>query len=725
MARQVNSFSELLQSTFPENQIFEGLDEIFQPNTFNTPDSSVLNMLEQTTQPIAPASASNAIVPYVNPEPAPARSAPLRIIFDQHQNQALQDFIMKYPKPTNMQKLELGEQIGLTLAQITSWVVRKRTQKNAQTTRQQFYSQQKRKIDDLHNQLRQYQEAFTKITCPNCGNHVTPNIEQQLRIEGAPPQLEIHQIPSSISPREKSHKGKDVMDFSSDPVHSSSTHTPSSVMKRPVQEQTSVMTDRVLVSQIRKAVIDELITMATAEKPLWISAPQSNPIMHQEFLCEAEYKRVFTKGIDLKPKGFQCESSRYTATIPITPIALVNILMEVDQWSSMFCSIISRARTIDVLSIGTPGSYNHTAQLMTAEFQVTIPYIPTRVTQFVRYCHQQTEESWVIVDVSVDSLSSRLDPHTRSQCQKRPSGCFIQGLTDGNSHVVWVEHVDVNDQYIYRNYRSLMESGIAFGARRWMEVLQRQVERSLYAAAVTNPSSDFWVTLTVDGRKNLLQLAHTIMSHFCADIGNSTTHDWIVAEQTRYGGSKIKVSTNKIRDRPNKPPGLTRTAAATFSHLASHSRLFDFLRDVHLRNQWDHLSKDKSVQEVVHITTGHDARNCVSLLQIEDTFILQECCTDSTGSYIVYAPIDILTIQTLLGGFDPDPFILLVSGFSILPDMHGHGRTEVYPGNPPLRCLVTIGTQISTELLPKKRGLVSHGCQLVQNTVKRIQDAVL
>ena len=146
---------------------------------------------------------------------------------------------------------------------------------------------------------------------------------------------------------------------------------------------------------------------------------------------------------------------------------------------------------------------------------------------------------------------------------------------------------------------------------------------------------------------------------------------------------------------------------------------------MHLRNQWDHLSKDKSVQEVVHITTGHDARNCVSLLQIEDTFILQECCTDSTGSYIVYAPIDILTIQTLLGGFDPDPFILLVSGFSILPDMLGYGRTEVYPGNPPLGCLVTIGTQISTELLPKKRGLVSHGCQLVQNTVERIQDAVL
>jgi homeobox-leucine zipper protein len=479
-----------------------------------------------------------------------------------------------------------------------------------------------------------------------------------------------------------------------------------------------------LLSQIRESVKNELIVMATAETALWISAPQSNFINFQEFLCEAEYERVFTRGIDLKPKGFHCEASRYSATVPISPIALVNILMDVDQWSSMFCSIISRARTIDVVSIGAPGSYNKATQVMTAEFQVTTPYVPTRVTQFVRYCHQQSEESWAIVDVSVDSLSSKLDPHSRSQCQKRPSGCFIQGLLDGTSHVVWVEHVDVKDQYIHRKYRQLVETGVAFGARRWIAILQREVERSLYVAAVTYPPSDFCVTPTVDGRKSLLQMAHIIVSHFCADIGNSTTHDWIVAERTRYGGPGIQVSTNKIRDRPNKPPGLTRTAAAMFSLCASHSTLFDFLRDVHLRNQWDHLSVEKSVQEIVHITTGNNARNYVSLLQIHDTYILQECCTDSTGSYIVYAPIDILTVQQLLSGVDPDAFILLVSGFSIQPDMLGCYKTEAYLDNPSLGSLVTVGTQISSELLPKKRGSVYHVCQLIQGTVERIKSVV-
>ena len=724
MARQVNSFSELLQSTFPENQIFEGLDEIFQPNTFNTPDSSVLNMLEPTTQPIASASVSNAIVPYVNPEPAPTKNVHLRRNFSQQQHQALQEFCAAYPKPTEKQKHELSNQIGLSVTQITDWVWRKRTQKNAQTERQEFYSQQQKKIDDLHTQLQQYQEVFSKIICPHCGNHVAPNTEQPLRIEGAPPQPEIYQISSITNTRGKSHKGKGVMAFPPDPVHSSSTHLHSRVINDSVHEQSSIMTDRVLVSQIRSSVVDELIILATATLPLWTSAPESSSLMFQEYICEAEYKRVFTKGLDLRPEGFQSESSRHSGIVLINPTALVNILMDVDQWSTMFCSIISTARTIDVLSVGTSGCYNGTTQVMTAEFQVATPYIPTRVTHFVRYCQQLSEENWVIVDVSVDSLSSKLDPHSRSQCQKRPSGCLIQGLSDGSSQVIWVEHVDVKDKRIHRKYLPLVETGIAFGARRWMTTLQRQVERSLYVASITNPPSDFSVTLPVEGRKNLLQMAHMVMSHFCADFGNSTTHNWILAEQTRYGQG-LKVSTNKLWDRPNKPPGLTRTAAATFTHLASHSRLFDFLRDVHLRNQWDPQSKERYIQEIIHITTGHDARNCVSLLQINNTYVLQECCTDSIGSYIVYAPIDIVALQTLLGGFDLDPFILLVSGFTIQPDMVGYSRTDAHPDNPLLGSLVTIGTQIALESLESKKGLVTLICQLLQDTVEQIQSAAI
>jgi homeobox-leucine zipper protein len=471
---------------------------------------------------------------------------------------------------------------------------------------------------------------------------------------------------------------------------------------------------------------DELIIMATTAAPLWISALNPNSFIHPEFLHEAEYKRIFTRGIDLKPFNFQTEASRYSATVPVSPITLVNILMDVDQWSTMFCSIISRARILNVLSTGIPGSYNETLQVMSAEFQVTSPYVPTRVTHFVRYCQQQSEGSWAIVDVSVDGLSSSIGMHSKSKCQKRPSGCLIQDLSNGCSQIIWVEHVDVLDLKIHYTHTPLVNSGLAFGARRWVAILERQVERFTHSATTTYLPSDYYVTPTVEGRRSLLQMANKIVISFCADIGNSTIHDWKVAEQTRCLG--IKVSTNKTRDRPNKPPGLTRTAAASFQHSVSHNRLFDFLKDVHFRNQWDYQSLGKSVQEIVHLTTGHDPRNCVSLMQIhnlDNSYILQESFTDSIGSYVIYAPIDIKTVQKLLGGCDPDPIVFLTSGFSILPDMSTAEMTEGRPDNPAIGSLVTVATQISTELLQKKKGSVDLVCQLIQNTVERIQIVVI
>ena len=54
--------------------------------------------------------------------------------------------------------------------------------------------------------------------------------------------------------------------------------------------------------------------------------------------------------------------------------------------------------------------------------------------------------------------------------------------------------------------------------------------------------------------------------------------------------------------------------------------------------------------------------------------ILQESCNDSTGSYVIYAPVDIVAMNVILGGRDLDYVALLPSGFAILPD--GLGSNE-------------------------------------------------
>lgn len=48
--------------------------------------------------------------------------------------------------------------------------------------------------------------------------------------------------------------------------------------------------------------------------------------------------------------------------------------------------------------------------------------------------------------------------------------------------------------------------------------------------------------------------------------------------------------------------------------------------------------------------------------------MLQESRKDPTASYVVYAPIDVVCADMILGGGDPSCVALLPSGFAILPD---------------------------------------------------------
>jgi homeobox-leucine zipper protein len=50
--------------------------------------------------------------------------------------------------------------------------------------------------------------------------------------------------------------------------------------------------------------------------------------------------------------------------------------------------------------------------------------------------------------------------------------------------------------------------------------------------------------------------------------------------------------------------------------------------------------------------------------------ILQETCTDSSGSLVVYAPVDVQSMHVVMNGGDSAYVSLLPSGFAILPDGH-------------------------------------------------------
>ncbi|KAJ6723684.1 HOMEOBOX LEUCINE ZIPPER PROTEIN [Salix koriyanagi] len=420
--------------------------------------------------------------------------------------------------------------------------------------------------------------------------------------------------------------------------------------------------------------MEELVRMAQMDEPLWMSSLDGT----NSVLNEDEYVRIFPRGIGPKPTGFKCEASRESAVVIMNHINLVEYLMDVNQWSTLFSGIVSRALTLEVLSTGVAGNYNGALQVMTAEFQLPTPLAPTRESYFVRYCKQHADGTWAVVDVSLDNLR----PGPAARCRRRPSGCLIQEMLNGYSKVTWVEHVEADDR-------------------------DRQCERLASAMATNIPAGDVGVITNQEGRKSMMKLAERMVISFCAGVSASTAHTWTTLSGT--GADDVRVMTRKSVDDPGRPPGIVLSAATSFWLPVPPKRVFDFLRDENTRNEWDILSNGGVVQEMAHIANGRDTGNCVSLLRVNPLFV-------------IYAPVDIVAMNVVLNGGDPDYVALLPSGFAVLPDgtaAHGGGMEESAGGS-----LLTVAFQILVDSVPTAKlslGSVATVNNLIACTVERIK----
>ncbi|KAL5082031.1 hypothetical protein RYX36_010452 [Vicia faba] len=296
--------------------------------------------------------------------------------------------------------------------------------------------------------------------------------------------------------------------------------------------------------------------------------------------------------------------------------------------------------------------------------------------------------------------------------------------------VIWVEHVEVDERGVHNLYKQLVSSGHAFGAKRWIATLDRQCERLASAMATNIPTVDVGVITNQDGRKSMLKLAERMCISFCAGVSASTAHTWTTLSGT--GADDVRVMTRKSVDDPGRPAGIVLSAATSFWLPVSPKRVFEFLRDENSRNEWDILSNGGVVQEMAHIANGRDTGNCVSLLRVNSAnssqsnmLILQESCTDTTGSFVIYAPVDIVAMNVVLNGGDPDYVALLPSGFAILPDgttNGGNGGGESGHGGG--GSLLTVAFQILVDSVPTAKlslGSVATVNNLIACTVERIK----
>ncbi|KAK9950908.1 hypothetical protein M0R45_006374 [Rubus argutus] len=81
--------------------------------------------------------------------------------------------------------------------------------------------------------------------------------------------------------------------------------------------------------------------------------------------------------------------------------------MDAKQWSTVFGNIVSKARTLEVLTVVVDENFNEALHEMTAEFHLPSPLVPVCEHHFI-YCRQYYDDLWVVVDTDLSGVSKIL-----------------------------------------------------------------------------------------------------------------------------------------------------------------------------------------------------------------------------------------------------------------------------------------------------------------------------
>lgn len=672
-----------------------------------------------------------------------------------HQIQRLESMFKECPHPDEKQRLHLSRELGLAPRQIKFWFQNRRTQMKAQHERADN-SALRAENDKIRCENIAIREALKNVICPSCGgppaNEDSYFDDQKMRMENAQLKEELDRV-SSIAAK---YIGRPISQLPPvQPVHISSLDfrmasfdgygvgagpsldldllpgSSSSMPNLPFQPVVISDIDKSLMSDIAANAMEELLRLLQTNEPLWIKSTNDG----KDALNLESYERIFPKpnNTHFKSPNIRVEASRDSGVVIMNGLALVDMFMDSNKWVELFPTIVSIAKTIEVISPGMLGTHSGSLQLMYEELQVLSPLVPTREFYTLRYCQQIEQGLWAIVNVSYDL------PQFASQCRSHrlPSGCLIQDMPNGYSKVTWLERVEIEDKTpIHRLYRDLVHSGSAFGAERWLTTLQRMCEWFACLRVSSTSTRDLGgVIPSPEGRRSMMKLAQRMVNNFCTSVGTSNSH-----RSTTLSGSNevgVRVTVHKSSD-PGQPNGIVLSAATTFWLPVSPQNVFNFFKDERTRPQWDVLSSGNAVQEVAHIANGSHPGNCISVLRAFNTshnnmLILQESCIDSSGSLVVYCPVDLPAINVAMSGEDPSYIPLLPSGFTITPDGHleqgdgastssstGHGRSS--GGS-----LITVAFQILVSSLPSAKlnlDSVTTVNNLIGTTVQQIKAAL-
>ncbi|KAM6546173.1 hypothetical protein CsatB_026909 [Cannabis sativa] len=569
----------------------------------------------------------------------------------------LERFFTECPHPDENQRRQLGLELGLDPKQVKFWFQNKRTQIKAQHERADN-NVLRAENESIQCENIAIREALSNVICPSCGGPPFSDEDRQHSLERLQVEnVHLREEHEKVSNLLAKYMGKPLPEIeklvstipgctdgsSFDLLPSAVRSGPSSSTPNMEQEKMNQIKgitemERGVMVETAALAMDELIKLLRIDEPLWTTASSSSvPTTDhgdggRRTLHRDNYYKIFPQRDNINhhlpnPSSARFESSKHSGIVAMNAAQLVDIFLDSNKFVDLLPTIITKAKTIEEIEKGDLGN-RHGALLLIIALLLVVGSYPL-----------------------VASLKT----------------CQIMAAPSVQTHRLYRDVVCINNT--------------AYGAERWIVSLERMIERHTYCSKVIDHSNisgfhEFGGVISLaEGKKSITKLGHRMLKSFSGMLGMSGKMDFPHLSEVNNSGIRVSVRKGTA---PSQPFGMIVSAATSLWLPLPPLTLFDFFTQHKSRLQWDVLSNGKQIHEIAHIPTGANPKNCISILRPflpsdNNILMVQESYVDALGSFVIYAPIDVPTLNLAISGENISNVPILPSGIIICGDGRTHG----------------------------------------------------
>ncbi|ONM18635.1 Homeodomain leucine zipper family IV protein [Zea mays] len=671
--------------------------------------------------------------------------------FTVQQLQQLESSFQKCSHPDDEMRQELAAKVGISARQVKFWFQNRRSQIKVRScgTENNKYRRQNAELLATNMELK---EQLKGMTCSRCD---APTIMQKWQLMDENAKLrEMYSLASAELTKlmQEANLPPSVI------LEDMALVTSMNPLSSNASSSRSTINQDELLSYVECA-IKEFEMLVRDGTPLWLPTIGGDVLNSKEYACQ-RFPRLHGT---IRPEGFVVEATRDTAIVKGSAPDIVDILTDVPRWYKAFPCIVAALRAYHVIFSGPFASGNVLIQEINVDLSVESPRPPLRNMKFLRITKQNANGDFVVVDVSINDVQGI---HEQQGSQHKhtmlPSGCLIKDKGDGYCQVTWIVHAEYEEASVPPLFRQFYQSGLAFGASRWLASLQRHCEYMVVKHSIQVPtgcvSGSGVLTLSALGRWNLLELAQRMMAIFYKTTsGLPTVEPGNIV--TRWGrgcmgttGEMLEpavrmVLGNYFGAMDGQPSPLQVLSATTTVWLPGTppESVFNYLCNGQRRGEWDAFVCAGAVQELSSVATcPHLHGNAVSVLCPNVTnaannamLFLQQTSIDVSRALVVYSVVEETMLRSVLDvSDDTSNLVLLPSGFAILPDGHGRAHhaaasnsSSALAGlNGTAGCLLTAAYQVPVPFNnlrhPDVQETYENAGKRICHAIKKIMDAV-